>query len=61
MIEITKSRKLVWWEIRVVLAYLAAHLIYFNGQQPGIVQKMTIDERRSKDEEDGDCYKSYGA
>lgn len=39
-----KSRKLIWTEIRVVLTYLAANIIYFNGQRPGVVQKMTTDE-----------------
>ena len=54
MLQIGKSRKLIWREIRIILAYLAAHLIFFNGQRPGIVQKMTISEFQSKSEEDGE-------
>ena len=54
IMETAKSRKLIWREIRVILTYLAAHLIYLNGQRPGVVQKMTIDEWQSKEEEDGE-------
>ena len=54
MLKKAKSRKLIWREIRIILAYLAAHLIFFNGQRPGIVQKMTISEFKAKSEEDGE-------
>lgn len=53
MIEIAKTRKLIWREIRVVLTYLAAKIIFSNGQRPGVVQQMTIDEWEAKTEENG--------
>ena len=54
MIEIAKTRELIWKEISIILTYLAAQIIYLNGQRPGVVQKMTIDEWRSRQEEDGE-------
>ena len=54
ILDISKSRKLVWREISIILTYLAAHIIYLNGQRPGVVQKMTINEWRGKQEEDGE-------
>ena len=44
VIELAKGRPLIENELKVVLAYLAAHIIYLNGQRPGVVQRMTIDE-----------------
>jgi len=44
LIERGKDRKLIWNEIQTILAYLAAHIIFLNGQRPGVVQRMTIDE-----------------
>ena len=44
LIAVAKTRPLIWREICVVLAYLAAHLIFLNGQRPGVVQRMTINE-----------------
>ena len=44
LIAVTKTRPLIWREIRVVLVYLAAHLIFLNGHRPGVVQRMTINE-----------------
>lgn len=49
-----KESKLIWHEIRIVLAYLAAHIIYWNGQWPEVVQRMTVDERFKRVEEDGE-------
>ena len=49
LIAIAKTRPLIWREIRVVLAYLASHIIFLNGQRPGVVQKMTIEEWESKE------------
>lgn len=53
-IELAKSRTLLWREIRVVLTYLAAKIIYLNGQRPGVVTKMTVNEFKAKEEEDGE-------
>ena len=50
--ERAKMIELVWKEISIILTYLVAQIIYLNGQQPG-VQKMTIDEWRSR-QEDGE-------
>lgn len=56
-IEIAKGRPLIWNELKVVLAYLAAHIIYLNGQRPGVVQRMTTEEwmqRVTVENDDGD-------
>ena len=44
VIELAKERPLIENELNLVLAYLAVHIIYLNGQCPGVVQRMTIDE-----------------
>ena len=57
VIDIAKGRPLIWNELKVVLAYLAAHIIYLNGQRPGVVQRMTTDEwmqRVTVENDDGD-------
>lgn len=41
-------------EIGVILTYLAAQIIYLNGQRPGVVQRMTIEEFSKKELEDGE-------
>ena len=52
LLEIAKARKRVWQEIFVVVAYLAAHIIFKNGQRPGVVQRMAINEWTQRVEED---------
>ena len=52
LLEIAKTRKLVRQEIFVVVAYLAAHIIFKNGQRPGVVQRMAINEWTQRVEED---------
>ena len=52
MIEIAKKRRLIWKEIQIVLAYIPANIIYLNGQHPGVVQRMTVDEWAAKIEVD---------
>jgi len=36
---------------KLILAYIAANIIYFNAQRPGVVQNMTIDEYNDKTED----------
>ena len=38
LIEVAKTRPLIWMEIRVVLRYLVAQIIYLNRQCLGVVQ-----------------------
>ena len=52
MIEIAKKRSLIWKELRIVLAYIAANIIYLDGQRPGVVQRMTVEEWAAKTEVD---------
>ena len=52
LLKIAEGRKLVRQEIFIVLAYLAAHMIFKNGQRPGVVQRMTINEWMRRIEED---------
>ena len=52
LLEIAKARKLVCQELFVVVAYLAAHIIFKNGQHPGVVQRMIINEWFQRVEED---------
>ena len=54
MIDTAKTRQLAWREIGVILTYLAAQIIYLNGQRPGVVQRMTIDEFSKRQMEDGE-------
>ena len=49
-----KESKLIWHEIRIVIAYLAAHIICWNRQRPRVVQCMTVDEWFEHVEEDGE-------
>ena len=58
MIEIAKKRSLIWKELRLVLAYIAANIIYLNGQRPGVAQRMTVEEWAAKTEVD-DEWVSY--
>lgn len=51
VMETAKGRPLIWQEISVVLAYLAANIIFLNGQRPGVVQRMTIKEWELRVEE----------
>ena len=52
MIEIAKKRNLIWKELRIVLAYIAANIIYLNSQRPGVAQRMTVEEWAAKTEVD---------
>ena len=36
---------------KLILAYVAAHIIYRNAQRPGVVQHMTIEEYENKEED----------
>ena len=52
MIEIAKKRSLIWKELRIVLAHIAANIIYLNSQRPGVAQRMTVEEWAAKTEVD---------
>ena len=52
LLKIAKTRKHVRQEIVVVVVYLAAHIIFKNGQRPGVVQRMAINEWTQRVEED---------
>ena len=42
--ETLKKDFLPWRELKILLSYIAAHLIFLNGQRPAAVRYMTLNE-----------------